>query len=71
MALSPAKMLRYAAIGIGFSSPIIGGILVGHYLDQYFRTDPLLTFVMFLLGVFAGFYNLIREVKNFQKDLKA
>jgi ATP synthase protein I len=69
MTLSRGKMLRYAAIGSEFFSPIIVGPIVGHYLDLYFRTDPWLTFVMFLLGVMAGFYNLIREVRRFQKEL--
>lgn len=71
MELSSAKMLRYAAIGTEFVTPIIAGPVVGHYMDQYFRTDPWLTFAMFMLGVIAGFYNLIREVRNFEKDLKA
>lgn len=46
---------------------MIAGALVGHYLDVYFRTDPYLTLVMFLLGVFGGFVNLIRIMRDFQK----
>ena len=70
MALSAAKMLKYTAIGTEFVSPIVVGPVVGHYLDLYFKTDPWLTLVMFLMGVIAGFYNLVREVKNFEKDLQ-
>jgi ATP synthase protein I len=68
MALSPLKMARYGAVGVEFSSPMLAGALVGHYLDRYFNTDPYLTLVMFLLGVFAGFYRLVIILRDFQKE---
>ena len=68
MALDAGKMARYAAVGIEFSSPIIAGAILGHYLDQYFRTDPWLTLVTFILGVLAGFYRLIATLSEFQKE---
>ena len=73
MALSVAKMLKYSAIGSEVVSPLIVGPVVGHYIDQHFGTDPKFTLVMFLLGLLAGGYNLVRllrEVKNLQRDLK-
>jgi ATP synthase protein I len=68
MARDVGKMVRYGAIGIEFSSPIVAGAIIGHYLDQYFRTDPWLTLVMFLMGVVAGFYRLITSLSEFQKE---
>ena len=44
------------------------GAILGHYLDLYFHTDPWLTLVMFLLGVFVGFYRLIQELALFQRE---
>ena len=70
MALSVAKMLKYSAIGSEVVSPLIVGPVAGHYIDQHFGTDPKFTLVMFLLGLLAGGYNLVREVKNLQRDLK-
>ncbi len=70
MPVSPGKMLRYAAIGTEFVSPIVVGPVVGHYLDLYFGTDPKLTVLMLLLGVIAGGFNLVRETRNFERDLK-
>lgn len=67
MALDPRKMFRYTSVGVEFSSPIIAGALLGHYLDLHFRTDPYLTLIMLLLGVVAGFVNLIRRMRDFQK----
>jgi F0F1-type ATP synthase assembly protein I len=68
MALSPAKMARYGAVGLEFSSPILAGAIIGHYLDLHFKTDPYLTLVMFLLGVFAGFYRLVIILRDLQKE---
>jgi F0F1-type ATP synthase assembly protein I len=68
MALSTAKMAKFAAVGIEFTSPIIGGALIGHYLDLYFGTDPWQTLCWFLLGVFLGFYRLIYWLSLFQKE---
>ncbi len=69
MAVNPAKWARFASIGIEFSSPIIAGALVGHYLDLYFHTDPWLTLLFFLTGVGLGFYRLIREMQLAQRML--
>jgi ATP synthase protein I len=68
MALSPVKMARYGAAGLEFSSPMLAGAIIGHYLDRYFNTDPYLTLVFFLLGVFAGFYRLVTILRDFQKE---
>ncbi len=68
MALSPVKLAKYGAVGMEFSSPIVAGAIVGHYLDLYFKTDPYITLVMCLMGVFAGFYRLITLLREFQKE---
>jgi F0F1-type ATP synthase assembly protein I len=68
MAISPTKLARYGAVGLEFSSPMLAGAVIGHYLDLYFKTDPYLTLVMFLLGVFAGFYRLVSILRDFQKE---
>ncbi len=68
MTVSPGKMARYGAVGLEFCSPMVAGALIGHYLDAYFKTDPYLTLVMFLLGVFAGFYRLVTILRDFQKE---
>jgi F0F1-type ATP synthase assembly protein I len=68
MAMSAGKMARFAAIGWEFATPMVAGAFIGHYADQYFHTDPWLTLVMFLLGLFAGFYRLIQELSAFQRE---
>ncbi|HTR62984.1 MAG TPA: AtpZ/AtpI family protein [Candidatus Binataceae bacterium] len=68
--VSPGKLARLAAIGWEFSGPIIAGTVIGHYCDQYFHTDPWITLVLFLLGVFAGFYRLIVDLQAAQKSME-
>jgi len=69
MAVSAGRLARLAAIGWEFSGPIIAGTVIGHYADQYFHTDPWLTLVLFLLGVFVGFYRLIVDLQAAQKSM--
>lgn len=64
---SQGRMWRFAAIGAELVSPILGGAVLGYYLDEYFRTAPALAVTCLLLGVFLGFYRLIAELRNFQK----
>lgn len=60
---------RYAAIGIEFFSPIIGGSVAGYYLDQYFHTGSIWTLIGLVGGVVLAFHRLIVEVQHFRKDL--
>lgn len=62
------RLMRYASIGLELVSPILGGAILGHFLDLYFKTDPLLTLVLLLLGVFVGFYRLIVVLNEFRKE---
>ncbi len=69
MALTPGKMARWTSIGVESTSPIIGGAIVGHYLDLYFSTDPWLTLAMCLLGVFTGFYRLVKMLGEIGREV--
>jgi F0F1-type ATP synthase assembly protein I len=60
-------MVRQAAIAVEFVSPIIGGAVAGYLLDNYFHTRYL-TLIMFLVGVFAGFYRLILTLRGLNKQ---
>jgi F0F1-type ATP synthase assembly protein I len=66
--MPPVPLWRFAAIGIEFFSPILGGALLGYYLDEYFRSAPLLAVTGLLLGVFLGMYRLIIELRDFQRQ---
>jgi len=65
-----AKASRFAAVGFEFTSPMIVGAVIGHYADLHFHSDPWITLAMFLAGLVAGFYRLIRELQIAQQTLK-
>ncbi|HLH78494.1 MAG TPA: AtpZ/AtpI family protein [Candidatus Binataceae bacterium] len=68
MSLDAIKLARYASIGVEFTSPIIAGAILGHYLDAYLHTDPLFTLILFLAGVFTGFYRLIVATRDLHRN---
>jgi ATP synthase protein I len=49
---------------------IVGGAL-GWGLDRIFATGPLFLIVMFLVGVAAGFFNVVRTAQQMNKEQAA
>ncbi len=47
-------------IGIMMVIPIIGGLFLGKYLDDWLHTSPLFLLIMILVGVLSSFMNLYR-----------
>jgi len=50
----------FSYIGFAIAVPIIGGTLLGYYLDGKLKTGHVFTFVLLGLGLVDGFYNMIR-----------
>lgn len=53
----------YGAVGFQLALAVVGGLLLGHYLDGKFGTGPWLTIIGLTLGAVGGLYNLIRILK--------
>ena len=68
MALSAGKMARFTAIAWEFTMPMIAGAVIGHFADVYFKTDPWLTMVLFMLGLFGGFCRGISELSAIHRE---
>ncbi|MGE3961082.1 MAG: AtpZ/AtpI family protein [Dehalococcoidia bacterium] len=62
MLRSPALRL----IGIGFSLAfwIVGGALLGDWLDGKFETTPVITLALLMLGMLIGFYDAYRRLRE-------
>ena len=54
---------KYFAAATQFTTAPLAGGAVGYFADQYFRTEPTLTLLGFVLGFITGTINLVRILK--------
>jgi len=53
-----AGAMRLVGVGFFISTSIIGGVVVGLWLDSKFNTEPLLVVIGLLLGIAVAFYGV-------------
>jgi ATP synthase protein I len=56
------ELLRLSTIGVGLVAATAIGLLLGYGLDRLLGTRPWLTLIFTVLGIVAGFLNLLRDV---------
>ncbi len=61
------KIGKYAAAGLEFPSTILGGLLLGYFLDSYFKTSPWLTGSLTLVALVGGFIRLFQWLNYFSR----
>ena len=59
---------RFSYLGIFFGVAVAMGYFAGHWLDGRLRSDPWFAIIGLLMGLAAGFLELIRLVKQAQKE---
>jgi len=57
------EALKVTSLGWDLALPIFGGVLLGHWLDRRLDTGYVFTLGLMMLGVFTGFYNVIRSIQ--------
>jgi ATP synthase protein I len=62
-----AQVGRYTQLAFVLPSCVLAGYAIGYYLDKFFDTS-FLYIVFLLIGIAAGFLELIREVQKDQID---
>jgi ATP synthase protein I len=62
------KIAAISSLGLMLPSSIAVGLFFGYYLDKFFGTDPWLLLVFLLLGIFSGFYSLLRGLNKFKDE---
>jgi ATP synthase protein I len=50
----------YGGVGFQLAASVVGGLLLGNFLDHRFATSPWLAMTGLVLGSVGGFYNLIK-----------
>ncbi len=63
--------LSYSAIGIELAIGIVGGYLVGAWLDTRYGTAPYLMLLMVSLGTATGFISLAHTTARISRQLEA
>jgi len=58
------EALKTTSLGWDLALPIFGGVLMGHLLDRWLSTGYAFTIGLLGLGVFTGFYNVIRSIQR-------
>jgi ATP synthase protein I len=53
-----------SAVGIQFVLCTFAGFAIGYFLDKTFKTSPWLTGIFLLLGIVAGFRELLRVARK-------
>ncbi len=62
------QIAQLSSVGIGMAIAIFGSLFLGVYLDGKLGTGYLLTFLMLLMGIIAGYRNFFRLVKRYGGD---
>lgn len=58
------QLLEASSVGIQLVLSTFVGFAIGYYLDKFFGTFPWLTAIFLVLGIIAGFYDLVRVARK-------
>lgn len=59
--------VQMAALGLEFSSAVIGGLVLGYYLDEWLGTKPWLMMIGTFGGLGTAVARMIALTRRFQK----
>jgi ATP synthase protein I len=65
------KLALAVSVSTNLAAPIIGGILLGYWLDQWLGTKPWLILLGTLLGTagaFLALYRLVNQINQEKED---
>lgn len=58
------QLLEASSVGIQLVLSTFAGFAMGYFLDRFFNTSPWLTAIFLILGIVAGFRELLRVARN-------
>lgn len=56
-----------SAIGFELCISVVAGLVIGDYIDNFFKTTPLFTIIFIIIGFSGGVLNIFRLIKKFNK----
>ena len=63
-----SPVLSLVGIGSFLATAIVVPTVIGHYLDGRFGTEPVLTLVLLVIGLMAGFLGAYRQLQDVLRD---
>lgn len=60
-------LIEASSVGIHLVISTFVGLAIGYGLDKLFSTSPYLTFIFLILGIIAGFRELMRVARKQEK----
>lgn len=63
-----AKVAFYSGLGFILPGAIVGGVVLGYYMDRWLKTAPVLAIVMGALGAVAGFVEIFRLLARAERS---
>lgn len=61
------QLAGLSSLGITFAASIAIGTVIGIVLDRWLGTSPWLMILFFVFGVAAGFTNLLKDLKRWER----
>ena len=61
----------FFALAMDMAISLVGGFVIGYWVDTYFNTFPWLTIIFFFAGIAAGVNIAILIIKKFKKTFPA
>jgi ATP synthase protein I len=58
------QLLEASSVGIQLVLSTFVGFAMGYFLDRFFNTSPWLTVIFLILGILAGFRELLRVARK-------
>lgn len=58
------KVYKFSAVGLEMGLSVVIGLLMGLYLDKYFKTQPWLTILFLIFGIGAAFKAVLSAVRK-------
>ena len=63
-----SPVLNLIGIGSYLATAIVVPTVIGHYLDGRFGTEPVLTLVLLVVGLLAGFLGAYRQLQDVLRE---
>ncbi|MCX8110409.1 MAG: AtpZ/AtpI family protein [Syntrophorhabdaceae bacterium] len=62
------SLIDYSSLGLEMGLSVAIGIVIGYFLDRFFKTYPYLTIIFTFFGIGAAFKTIIILIKKMQKE---